>query len=121
MTLVTTVGASVEGQIRALLDGSLPSFVRELGFDRERVDLRKFIQVDRAALVDYLAAHPSEAEAYFGRHVGSVASHDVARLSREGDDYVTCWMDHGAARSIRRHAALSEAVAEHVLMSHGLG
>ena len=112
---------STDQEIRALLDGSFPSLLRDHGIDPGRVDLRKFIQVDRAALVDYLAVHPLEAEAYFRRHEASVASHDVARISRDGDDYVTCWMDHGVARSVRRHATLDEAVAEHVLMSHGLG
>lgn len=64
---------SIDREIRALLDGSLPSLVRDRRIDPERVYVRRFIQVDRAAL------------------------------------------------SIRRHAPLNEAVAELVLVSHGLG
>ena len=107
-------------QISAMLNGTLPVLLRDRGMDPERVDLRKFITVDRDALSEYLAAHPDEAAAYFSRHEMSNASHDVARLSRDGDAYVTCWMDHGAALSVRRFATLNEAVAEHVLMSHGM-
>jgi hypothetical protein len=41
---------STDREIRALLDGSLPSFVRDRRIDPERVDLRRFIQLGRAAL-----------------------------------------------------------------------
>lgn len=110
---------SAQKQISAMLRGTLPVLLRDRGIDPESVDLRDFITVDRTALLAYLAENPDEAAAYFSRHQGSIASHDVPRLSRDGDAYVTCWVDHGTARSVRRFAALNEAVAEHVLMSHG--
>lgn len=110
----------VQQQISAMLSGTLPVLLRDRGMDPERIDLHRFITVDRDALSEYLSAHPDEAAAYFSRHESLIASDDVARLSRDGDAYVTCWMDHGAARSVRRFATLNEAVAEHVLMSHGM-
>ena len=113
------IDISSQQQLSAILSGTLPVLLRDRGIDPERVDLRRFITVDRAALLDYLAEHPGEAAAYFSRHQSLIASHDVARLSRDGDAYVTSWMDHGTALSVRRFATLTEAVAEHVLMSHG--
>ena len=110
----------IHEQISAMLNGSLPALLRERGIDSSLVDLRRFINVDRAALLAYLADHPDEADAYLSTHEASQACHDVARIGREGGALVTCWMDHGTARSVRRFATLNEAVAEHVLMSHGM-
>ena len=110
----------VQQLIPAMLNGTLPVLLKERGIDPERVGLRRFITVDRAALLAYLNDHPEEAESYMSRHGGLQSGHDVARLVREGGTYVTCWMDHGSALSVRRFQTLDEAVAEHVLMSHGL-
>jgi hypothetical protein len=109
-----------DAQIHAMLDGAIYTLLRQYIQDPERVDVRKFITIDRQNLIDFLSANPRKAEEYFQKHSQINGVHDVERISRDGDEYITSWMDHGHPNNIRRFKHLAEAVAEHVLVSHGL-
>lgn len=109
-----------EDQIRAMLNGSIYDLLRNYGVQPEHVDFRKFITVNRQKLVEYLSTHVGEAENYFRKHSAVEAAHDVEKIWRDGSEYVTAWMDHGRPCSEKRFARLEEAVAEHILVSHGM-
>lgn len=107
-------------QIRAMLNGSIYDLLQNYDVEPELVDFRKFITVNRQRLIDFLSAHSAEAENYFRKHSAIEATHDVEKIWRDGTEYVTAWMDHGLPRSTRRFVTLGEAVAEHILVSHGM-
>ena len=109
-----------EVQMTAMLEGSIYTALAPYVPDPERIDIRKFITVNRQNLIDFLSANLRQTEDYFEKHSHVNAVHDVETISRHGDEYVTAWMDHGQPTSIRRFKSLAEAVAEHVLVSHGL-
>ncbi|MBK8402492.1 MAG: hypothetical protein IPL29_16045 [Propionivibrio sp.] len=109
-----------EEQIRALLDGAIYDLLRNYVVHPERVDFRKFITLNRQKLIDFLSVHTDEAENYFRKHSATTATHDAEKIWRDGSEYVTAWLDHGQLRSTRRFATLGEAVAEHILVSHGM-
>ncbi len=109
-----------EEQIRAMLDGSIYDLLRDYDAQPEHVDFRKFVTVDRKKLIDFLSSHTAEAENYFRKHSVTAGTHDFEKISRDGSEYVTAWMDHGQPRSTRRFATVEEAVAEHILVSHGM-
>ena len=103
-----------------MLDGTIYTLLSRYIQDPERIDIRRLITVNRQDLIDFLSANPAMAEQYLQKHSQIKASHDIETISREGDEYVTAWMDHGHASNIRRFKYLRQAVAEHVLVSHGL-
>jgi hypothetical protein len=109
-----------ESQIRALLDGSIYDLLRQYFGDANPSDFRKAISVDRRDVVEFLNSRPAEADAYFAKHSAIQGNHDVERIWREGSSYLTCWMDHDQQRSVRSFATLPEAIAEHVLVMHGM-
>ena len=109
-----------EDQIRAMLDGRTFDLLRDYDINPERVDFRKFITVQRQNLIDFLSIHPDAAEDYFRKHSITEATHDVGKIWQDGSGFMTAWMDHGRPRSIWRFETLSEAIAEHVLITHGM-
>jgi hypothetical protein len=109
-----------ETQIHAMLDGTIYTLLRRFIQDPERVDIRRFITINRQDLIDFLSINPAKATEYFDRHSRIQAVHDIETISREDDGYVTAWLDHGHRTNLRRFGSLPEAVAEHVLISHGL-
>ena len=109
-----------DDQIRAMLGGSVYELLQNYDVQLERIDFRKFITVDRQKLIDFLTSHPAAADSYFRKHSVSEAIHDVEKIWRDRSEYVTAWMDHGRPLSTRRFATLGEAVAEHVLVVHGM-
>jgi hypothetical protein len=109
-----------EGQIRAMLDGSICELLRKSFGEAAPGDFRKAITVDRARIIEFLKSHPAETDAYFTKHDAMLGTHDVERIWCENAMYVTCWMDHGEQRSIKHFTNLPEAVAEHVLVTHGM-
>lgn len=117
---MNTLPIPEEDQIRAMLNGSIYDLLRNYNVQPERVDFRKFITVNRQKLINFLSSHNGEAETYFQKYSKIEATHDVEKISRDGANYMTAWMDHGQPRSTRRFTTLGEAVAEHVLVSHGM-
>jgi hypothetical protein len=103
-----------------MLSGTIYELLGKYVQNPERVDFRRIITVTRKDLIEFLSANPRKAEEYFQKHSQINRVHDVERISRDGDEYITSWMDHGHANNIRRFKHLAEAVAEHVLVSHGL-
>jgi len=109
-----------DSQIRAMLDGSIQELLRKSFGDASPGDFRKAITVDRGDIIEFLKSHPADADAYFAQHCAMHGTHDVERIWREDAIYCTCWMDHGEQRSIKHFTTLPEAVAEHVLVTHGM-
>ena len=109
-------------QIQAMLDGSFIRLLADYTEDAERVDFRKFITINRKKMVDFLSANSDKAKAYFEKQleVNNIATHDVAKIWQEGNNYFVAWMDHGRARNPRRFQTLAEAVAELVLVNYGM-
>lgn len=111
---------SPELQICAMLDGTIYKLLRPYVQDVERMDFRKLITVKRKDVIEFLCAQPARAKAYFEEHAKRNAVHDVETISRDGKEYMTAWMDNGRPTNIKRFQQLADAVAEHVLVSHGL-
>lgn len=111
---------SKEDQIRAMLDGSIFTLLCDYGADPKQVDFRRLINVRRQDIIVFLAEHPNLAENYFQKHSSVEATHDVGKIWQNGSEFLTAWLDHGQSQSPRRFKTLGEAVAEHVLISHGM-
>jgi hypothetical protein len=109
-----------ENQIRAMLDGRVFDLLRDYGVEPERIDFRRLITVRRQDLIDFLSTHSDVAEDYIRKHSLVAATHDVGKIWQEGSEYLTAWLDHGKVLSPHRFKTLGEAVAEHVLVAHGM-
>jgi hypothetical protein len=107
-------------QIAAMLDGSFPELLRQYIDYPNSVELGKFITVKREELLDWLLAHPDVCDSYIQKQSEFTASHDVEKIIEEPSGYVVVSMYRGEQRSPRRFKILADAVAEHVLLSHGL-
>jgi hypothetical protein len=111
---------SENDQIRAMLTGSIFDLLRDFTEKPELVDIRKYITISRQQLIEFLFTHPDLSDSYFKKHSGMIAVHDVEIMMKDGAGYLTAWMDHGHQVSTKRFATLAEAIAEHVLVTHGM-
>ena len=107
-------------QINAMLNGTIFDLLRDYTDNPKSVDFRKFLTITRQDLTDYLTAHRDEAEAYFQKQLVFQGTHDVERLFQQGSEYVVVSMDHGQRKCPRPFHSLAEAVAEQVLVNHGM-
>jgi hypothetical protein len=106
-------------QIVAMLKGTIYELLSQHVEGPVPVDFRKFITIDRTKLIDYLQRHPQETRDYFASHA-DIGTNDTQRLFEREGKFFVAWMDHGRARSERQFPNLAEAVAEYVLIAHGL-
>ena len=103
----------------ALLEGRIYEVLRPY-LDKEVVDFRPYLSVTRSDIVAFLTSRPAIADKYFAEHSRRQIYHDGVRLWRSGVQYHIADMDHGKPRSEKRFDSLAEAVAEHVLITHGM-
>lgn len=108
-------------QILAMIQGSLLDVLKEYVENPICVEFKRFITIDRQDIIKYLILHPKMATCYFREKSGITTLHDVQRIWKEGSEYLTAWFDHGRPSGVvNRFKTLSEAIAEHVLVAHGL-
>lgn len=103
-----------------MLNGTIFDVLSDYVEDPRSVDFRRFLTVDRDTLVRHLDAHPEIAEAYLKHQSAIEAFHDVAIITPNESGYVVAWLDHGQQKWPRGFKSLNAAVAEHVLVSHGM-
>lgn len=107
-------------QIDAMLNGTIYDLLTQYIEHPRGTDFRKFISVRRPELINFLNEHPSAAEAYFRKQLASSPTHDVEKIFHRDLQYVVASMDHGKERDVHCFGSLAEAVAQHVLVSHGM-
>ena len=109
-----------EEQIKALVQGSIYVLLKEYLANPQIVDFRKYISVTRADLEAFLSQNPQVAETYFQKYRDRESIHEVQMIEKVGSLYKVYEMDHSMPRFERSFSTLYEAVAEHILRSHGL-
>jgi hypothetical protein len=109
-------------QMSAMLGNSFDNLLSNYVENPPKWDFRKFITVNRQKLIEFLVANPEKAKAYFQQQmeVKSKATHDVAKIWLEGNNYFVAWMDHGRARNPKQFKTIAEAAAEIVLVNYGM-
>ena len=109
-------------QMNAMIDGSFDNLLSNYVENPPKWDFRKFITINRQKLIEFLDANSDKAKTYFQKQVEvkSKATHDVAKIWQEGNNYFVAWMDHGRARNPRQFNTIAEAVAELVLVNYGM-
>jgi len=106
--------------IAAMVQGRFFEFLTECGCDLKQEDFRTFITVDHHEIANFLEEHHEDATRYFDRYRRASATHDVPAIYMDEGEYITAWMDHGVATSMRRFPDVYQAVADHVLMFYGM-
>jgi hypothetical protein len=110
---------SKEEQIVALLTGKIYELVaNRLG--KSVVDVRPYLSVTRGDVEEFLQAHPAEAEKYFEEKSQREPLPDRDLIGMRDGKYLVAWSDHGQSRFERSFPTLAEAVADHVLVTHGM-
>ena len=110
---------SKSDQIEAMLWGDVRRLVEPLQGGVQG-DVRPLLTVTRADFLNYLSAHPTVAHRYFEARSQAASTHDVIRVTRDGMTYRVVALDHGRVYYERGFQILAEAVAEHVLLRHGM-
>jgi hypothetical protein len=110
---------SKKDQIVALLTGKIDVLVADrLG--KSVVDFRPYLSVTRGDVEEFLGSHPGEAEKYYAEKSQCEPLHDRHLIGMRDGKYLVAWSDHGRTRFERLFATLAEAVADHVLVTHGM-
>jgi len=107
-----------DDQIKAMLDGNVYELLSHYG-TAHVVDFRPYLTVDRSDVESFLHRNPEAAMSYFEK-ASAVSPESENKIERSGDAYRVLWVDHGQVRSARHFTTLAEAVAEHLLVAHGM-
>jgi hypothetical protein len=107
-------------QIQAMLNGSIYDVLEQYVDNPRASDFRRFITVNRQRLIEHLVEHSDAAEEYFQRHANYLGGHDIERIRKADSGYVVVSMDHGKETCERHFHSLPDAVAEHILLNHGM-
>ena len=84
-------------------------------------DVWQYLSVVRQEIIDALRAQPHLAVLYFDRvRPRGVKMHDVTWLDGEDGRYRIYWSDHGKECDVVHYDDLFQAVADHVLETHGM-
>jgi hypothetical protein len=84
------------------------------------VDVRRYLTVTRSDIEEFLRLHPAEADRYFEEKARREAANDTDVIGLRDGKYLVAWRDHGRNRFERSFPTVAEAVAEHVLVTHGM-
>jgi hypothetical protein len=110
---------SKEEQIVALLTGKVYKLIASrLG--KSVVDVRRYLNVTRDELEEFLRVHPAEAERYFEEKSRRQPMPDTDVIGLRDGKYMVAWRDHDRNRFERSFPTMAEAVADHVLVTHGM-
>jgi hypothetical protein len=109
-----------EEQISAMLDGRIYQLLREKIPDFHEVDFRKYLTVTGKDIEEFLVRHPDSVERYLAEHLGRAPIHDTGAIEVHGSTFNVGWVDHGRLRFGKQFPSANEAVAEHVLLNHGI-
>jgi hypothetical protein len=109
-----------EEQLKAMVDGTIYDLLAEYIANPRNVDFRKFITVKRARLIEFLQTNPGLTDTFFKKCSAYKPLHDAQRIFERGSQYCVSAMDRGRERDVTCFKTLPEAVAEYVLVEHGM-
>jgi hypothetical protein len=106
-------------QIVALLTGKIYVLVADR-VGKSVIDFRPYLSVTRGDIEDFLRSHPGKAKEYYAEKSRCEPMHDLHLIGMRDGKYLVAYSDHGRARFEKSFATLPEAVADHVLVTHGI-
>jgi hypothetical protein len=107
-------------QLKAILSDSVLALAERYVENPSPYNLKRYLTINRAELIDYLRLHPEETQRYFDAQQSSQATHDVLRVWIENNHYLVGYMDHGSPADVTAFDDLPEALAEFILCSYGM-
>ncbi len=103
-----------------MLEGSIYQLLREKMPHFHGVDFGKYLTITRREIEEFLVRHPDLLERYLAEHLGRALIHDTGVIEVHGSTFIVGWVDHGRLRFRRQFPSAVKAIAEHVLLNHGI-
>lgn len=110
----------IKEQMTAMLTGNTMQLLDKY-FPSHGHNVREYFSVTMVALQDFLSGQPQLVKNYFERHRPSgTLIHEVDYIDFRAGRYDVFDSDHGERTNLRSFEKLLDAVAYHVLTTHGL-